>query len=103
ALIFLAWHGQLSLPHHITTTPQGCPKARCWDHFSLPCTPPRLALSSARMFFPTTVMPMILNCFCLSLLRTPRSRRGSRTVSLIYPHGLKITTFNCTLPHRKLS
>src|SRR4029434_4694817 len=52
------------------------------DHFSLPFTPPRWALSSARMGFPITVMPMILNCFCLSLLRTPRSRRGSRTVSL---------------------
>src|SRR4029434_3357013 len=38
-------------------------------------------------FFPITAMPMILNCFCLSLLRTLRSRRGSRTVSLIYPHG----------------
>src|SRR4029434_5785762 len=48
--------------------------------------------------FPITVMPMILNCFCLSLLRTTRSRRGSRTVWLIYPHGRKITTFRGTLP-----
>src|SRR4029434_4101745 len=38
-------------------------------------------------FFPIIAMPMILNCFCLSLLRTPLSRRGSRTVLLIYPHG----------------
>src|SRR4029434_5807164 len=72
---------------YLTPSPQGCPKARWWDHFSLPFTPPRWALSSARMGFPITVMPMILNCFCLSLLKTPRSRRGSRTVWLIYPHG----------------
>ena len=79
-------HGKVSCLY-LTASPQGCPKARLWDHFSLPFTPPRWALSSARMVFPTTVMPMILNCFCLSLLRTPRSRRGFRTVSLIYPHG----------------
>src|SRR4029434_10245050 len=75
-------HGKVSCLY-LTASPQGCPKARLWDHFSLPFTPPRWALSSACMVFPTTVMPMILNCFCLSLLRTPRSLRGFRTVSLI--------------------
>src|SRR4029434_3270524 len=79
-------HGKVSCLY-LTASPQGCPKARLWDHFSLPFTPPRWALSSARMVFPTTFMPMILNCFCLSLLRTPLSRRGSRTDLLIYPHG----------------
>ena len=83
-----------SPPHH-----RGA-KAQWWDHFSLPFTPPCWALSSARMVFPITVMPMILNCFCLSLLRTPLSRRGSRTVLLIYPHGWKITTFRWTWPKR---
>src|SRR4029434_7209838 len=34
------------------------------------------------MVFPIIAMPMILNCFCLSLLRTPLSRRGSWTVLL---------------------
>src|SRR4029434_5410132 len=72
---------------YLTASPLGCTYARRWDQFSLPLTPPRWTLASARMVVPTTVMPMILNCFCLTLLRTPRSRRGSRTVLLIYPHG----------------
>jgi len=39
-------------------------------------------------------MPMIHNCISLFLLTTPLSRRGSRTVFLIYPHGWRITTFS---------
>src|SRR4029434_2459591 len=83
-------HGKVSCLS-LTPLPQGCPKARLWDHFSLPFTPPRWALSSARMVFPIIAMPMILNCICRSLLRTPLSLRGSRTVLLIHPHGGKIT------------
>src|SRR4029434_5124175 len=79
-------HGKVSCLY-LTASPQGCPKARRCYHFSLPFTPPRWALSSAHMVFPIIAMPMIFNCFCLSLLRTPLSRRGSRTVLLIYPHG----------------
>src|SRR4029434_3936000 len=79
-------HGKVSCLY-LTTSPQRCPKARCWDHFSLPCTPPRWALSSARMVFPIIAMPMILNCFCPFLLRTPLSRRASRTVVPRYLHG----------------
>src|SRR4029434_6650310 len=44
-------HGKVSCLY-LTASPQGCPEARCWDHFSLPFTPPRWALSSAHMVFP---------------------------------------------------
>src|SRR4029434_11283168 len=61
-------HGQVSCLYP-SALPQGSPKARGWDAFSLPFTPVRWALHSARMVFPIIAMPMILNCFCLSLLR----------------------------------
>src|SRR4029434_1339881 len=69
-----------SPPNHRGATKLG-------DRTTSLCHLHRLALSSTRMVFPITAMPMLLNCFCLSSLMTPLSRRGSLKVLLIYPHG----------------
>src|SRR4029434_1246885 len=78
----VSWQGQLSVPHLLTT---GVPQGSVMGPLLLPFTPPRWALSSARMVFHITAMQMIPNCICLSLLTTPLALRGSRIVSLIYP------------------